>query len=67
MTAYNQDLGFPFLYQNYAAAEQKVFAGYGQSNWKRLREISLKYDPDRVWQKLQPGYFKLFWDSLVSH
>ena len=59
-TACAQDLGHPFIYQNYAAAEQAVFQSYGSKNLDRLREISRKYDPYRVWQDLQPGYFKLF-------
>ena len=48
-----------YLYQNYADISQDVFGGYGEENRQRLREISLKYDPDQVFQKLQPGYFKL--------
>ncbi len=48
-----------YLYQNYAAEDQDVFAGYGEENRARLRAISKKYDPDQVFQKLQPGYFKL--------
>jgi len=59
-TAHAQDLGHPFIYQNYAAAEQPVFQSYGSNNLERLRDISRKYDPHRVWQVLQPGYFKLF-------
>jgi len=48
-----------YIYQNYAWHEQDVFAGYGEENRERLREISKKYDPEQVFQKLQPGYFKL--------
>jgi hypothetical protein len=58
-TAYAQGLGNRFLYQNYAGQEQDVFASYGQENLERLREVGRKYDPNGVWQKLQPGYFKL--------
>lgn len=54
-----QGLDHPYLYQNYASYQQDVFAGYGADNLARLRSISTKYDPQRVWQKLQPGYFKL--------
>lgn len=49
----------PFLYQNYAALKQDVFPSYGEDNLARLKDISAKYDPSRVWQKLQRGYFKL--------
>lgn len=52
-------LDYRFIYQNYAAKEQDVFAGYGEGNKQRLVEISEKYDPEQVFQKLQPGYFKL--------
>lgn len=48
-----------YIYQNYAARGQDVFAGYGEENRQRLIEISKKYDPKGVFQKLQPGYFKL--------
>lgn len=48
-----------FVYQNYAAQGQDVFAGYGEANRQRLIEISEKYDPKGIFQKLQPGYFKL--------
>ncbi|KAI4167241.1 MAG: hypothetical protein LQ343_007377 [Gyalolechia ehrenbergii] len=48
-----------YIYQNYAAKGQDVFAGYGEANRQRLIEISKKYDPKSVFQKLQPGYFKL--------
>jgi hypothetical protein len=58
-TAYAQGLGHPFLYQNYAAAEQQVFQSYGKANLLKLQAASRKYDPAGVWQKLQPGYFKV--------
>jgi hypothetical protein len=59
-TAYAQNLGYPYIYQNYAALEQPVFPSYGAANLAKLQAVSKKYDPNRVWQKLQPGYFKLF-------
>ncbi|KAH8769239.1 hypothetical protein BGZ57DRAFT_987095 [Hyaloscypha finlandica] len=59
-TAYSQGVGFPFIYQNYAALQQPVFENYGQKNLEKLRAVSEKYDPFSVWQKLQPGYFKIF-------
>ena len=36
-----------------------MFHGFGVANKGRLIEISEKYDPEGVFQKLQPGYFKL--------
>ena len=52
-------LDYKFIYQNYASRRQDVFAGYGRANHDRLVQISRKYDPSQVFQKLQPGYFKL--------
>lgn len=49
----------PFLYQNYASLEQKVFESYGAVNHQKLKDISKKYDPSQVFQKLSPGHFKL--------
>lgn len=49
----------PFLYQNYAAEWQDVFAGYGEENRAKLRSIQKKYDPEDVFQRLQSGYFKV--------
>lgn len=48
-----------FLYMNYASKYQDVVASYGTKNKARLQSISKKYDPKEVFQKLQPGYFKL--------
>jgi len=48
-----------YFYQNYAAPGQNVFAGYGPTNQQRLIQISKKYDPQGVFQTLQPGYFKV--------
>ena len=58
-TAYAQRLGNRFIYQNYAALEQDVFEGYGEEKKEKLRVVSERYDPKGVWQKLQPGYFKV--------
>ena len=48
-----------YIYQNYAYQGQDVFKGYGDENLAKLRAVSRKYDPEAVFQKLQPGYFKL--------
>lgn len=48
-----------YMYQNYADPSQDVFAGYGEANRDRLREIQKKYDPEGVFSRLQPGYFKV--------
>jgi FAD/FMN-containing dehydrogenase len=49
----------PYLYMNYASPWQDPVAGYGAANKARLQSISKKYDPTGVFEKLQPGYFKL--------
>jgi hypothetical protein len=56
-----KDMGLhhPWIYQNYANISQDVFAGYGAENRQRLKDIQGKYDPERMFAKLQPGYFKL--------
>jgi hypothetical protein len=56
-----KDMGLhhPWIYQNYANISQDVFAGYGEENRQRLRDIQEKYDPERVFARLQPGYFKI--------
>ncbi|KAL6711778.1 hypothetical protein ACN47E_002821 [Coniothyrium glycines] len=56
--ARRRGLANDFLYMNYASQYQDVVASYGKSA-ERLREIAKKYDPTAVFQKLQPGYFKL--------
>ena len=49
----------PFIYQNYAAKSQDVFAGYSVENQKRLRRVQKEVDPEGVFSRLQPGYFSL--------
>lgn len=53
------DLDHPFIYINYAAAEQDVFSSYGVVNKERLVRIQRKYDPEGIFTGLQPGYFKI--------
>lgn len=48
-----------FLYMNYASKFEDVIASYGEENQRRLKDVAAKYDPRRVFQELQPGYFKL--------
>lgn len=57
--AKERGLDFKFIYQNYASAEQDVFPGYGELNKKKLQDIHAKYDPEGVFTRLQPGYFKI--------
>ncbi|RTE76764.1 hypothetical protein BHE90_008754 [Fusarium euwallaceae] len=48
-----------YLYMNYASQFQDVVTNYGADNKAKLKSISKKYDPQQVFQVLQPGYFKL--------
>jgi hypothetical protein len=48
-----------FNYMGDAAGFQEIFAGYGSENEAKLLAISQKYDPDRVFQTLMPGGFKI--------
>ncbi|EFQ31408.1 FAD binding domain-containing protein [Colletotrichum graminicola M1.001] len=48
-----------YVYMNYGSQYQDVISGYGAENKDRLKRIAKKYDPREVFQKLQPGYFKL--------
>lgn len=48
-----------YIYMNYASQFQSVVESYGAANHERLVQIARKYDPHEVFQKLQPGYFKL--------
>ncbi|KAH7069218.1 FAD binding domain-containing protein [Paraphoma chrysanthemicola] len=49
-----------FVYLNYASEYQDPIGSYGAANRRRLQDVSRKYDPKGVFQKLQPGGFKLF-------
>lgn len=49
----------PYIFQNHAFEEDDVFAGYGAENRVRLMRIRDAVDPDRVFARLQPGYFKV--------
>ncbi|KAG5791191.1 hypothetical protein H9Q69_009758 [Fusarium xylarioides] len=48
-----------YVYMNYASQYQDVIASYGTSSKAKLKGIAKKYDPQQVFQQLQPGYFKL--------
>jgi len=48
-----------YMYMNYGSQYQDIVAGYGSANKARLIAISKKYDPSGMFEKLQPGYFKL--------
>jgi FAD/FMN-containing dehydrogenase len=58
-SARKMGLLYPYIFQNHAFEEQDVFAGSGESKLARLKAIRKAVDPDGVFQKLQPGFFKL--------
>jgi FAD/FMN-containing dehydrogenase len=56
----------PYLFQNHAYEEQDVFSGYGNESLRKLRRIRKEVDPEGVFQKLQPGFFKLGEHDSIS-
>lgn len=60
----------PYRYMNYAMASQadEIFAGYGDGNAQRLREIQRAVDPSGVFtsQGLWRGFIKLLLRSTSS-
>ncbi|RYN32485.1 hypothetical protein AA0115_g3883 [Alternaria tenuissima] len=48
-----------YMYMPYSSPYQPVISGYGLENKAKLNKVSRKYDPAGIFQKLQPGYFKL--------
>jgi hypothetical protein len=57
--AVKRGLASDFIYMNYASPWQDPLASYGAANLERLRQVAKVYDPTGVFQRLQPGYFKL--------
>ena len=48
-----------WVYMNYASQFQDVIASYGDASKAKLKKVAGRYDPKAMFQKLQPGYFKL--------
>lgn len=48
-----------FQYLNYAFEDLDPIGSYGPDNVRKIKEVSAKYDPLGVFQKLVPGGFKL--------
>lgn len=61
--AQSMGLEYRYIYQNYASLNEDVFTGYGEANRNRLIQISKETDPEQLFQRLQPGYFKLNGDN----
>lgn len=49
----------PFVFLNDAGPDQDVFGGYTAEKRRLLHDISRRYDPGRVLQRLKQGGFKL--------
>jgi len=49
----------PWIYTNYADVSQNPLAAYGAENIAKIKAAAAKYDPTGVFQKLQPGGFKI--------
>jgi len=49
----------PFTYMGDATYFQDIYDGYGAENKQRLLDVSRQYDPERVFQKLLPGGYKI--------
>ncbi|SPQ21596.1 3e209b66-f234-474a-9bba-7620827d6fc6 [Thermothielavioides terrestris] len=58
-TEMGEDGNLDWEYLNYADGSQDPLASYGAENVKRLKEVSLRYDPEQAFQRLCPGGFKL--------
>jgi len=50
----------PFKFLNYSSQFQDPISSYGEENKKRLQAVSIKFDPEGLFQKSVPGGFKLF-------
>jgi hypothetical protein len=57
--AKNRNVYNRYIYLNYAGPYQNVIPSYGNENLAKLKSIAKIYDPAAVFQKLQPGGFKL--------
>ncbi|POS75634.1 hypothetical protein DHEL01_v205976 [Diaporthe helianthi] len=57
--AVSEGVQHDWVYMNYASQFQDVISSYGVDNKAALKRIASKYDPTKVFQTLQPGYFKL--------
>ena len=48
-----------FTYMGDAAGFNSIFEGYGAANQQKLLDVSRKYDPQRLFQDLLPGGWKI--------
>ena len=52
-------LNVPFLFMNDASRDQSPLSLYGLENLAKLKDVSKKYDPLQMMQRLQNGGFLL--------
>lgn len=52
-------LALPYVFMNDATYSQNPLASYGAANVARLRDVSRRYDPAQVFQRLQNDGFLL--------
>ena len=52
-------LAHPYIYTNYASGFQEPILSYGEESVNKLRKTQRRYDPFRVFERLQPGGCKL--------
>lgn len=57
--AQSKGLDNDYIYINYASQSEDPIASYGSANVKKLKDISMKYDPTSVFINLMLGHFKL--------
>lgn len=57
--AKSMGLHHPFIYPNYATADQEVLDGYSPKTLQRLKDIQAVIDPERKFASLQPEQFRL--------
>lgn len=55
----SRDLHVPFYFLNDAFRTQYPLQSYSTETYAKLQAVSNRYDPDRVFQELVPGGFKL--------
>jgi FAD/FMN-containing dehydrogenase len=58
--------GHRYRFLNYCAEWQRPFESYGEENWRFLKEVSKKYDPEGLFQKGCIGGFKLEVEDSTS-
>lgn len=60
-------LEHPYRFLNNAAPFQDPLGSYGADSLQFMRDVARKYDPDRVFQTLLPGGFKLSKAGISSY